>query len=317
MANITQIANITTVTNTTTFVVVNNSSTKRVSYLTIKNQLLNETGKISLLKDVDASGITNGQVLKYSTSTNTWTPAFIVTGTNLLADLNDVSVGDRADGEVLTWSATIGQWAAAPSSSGALNDLSDILITGTPFDGQVLKYNTLQGKWINDTDNTGGTTYTLNTATGSVLGGVKIGTGISITPSGTISASASAYSRTEHVVMTSPLYNNDTANVTFTGYKSYALLKIYTNPAAWVRLYATSAARSSDSARAQTTDPTPGSGVIAEVITSGEQTVLMTPGVIGFNDDGTPSTTIYAAITKFGAGQQAVTVILTLVQLEA
>jgi len=164
---------------------------------------------------------------------------------------------------------------------------------------------------------TGGT-YTLTTATASVLGGVKIGSGVSITGDGTISASAGGgYSRTTHVAMTGSLYPGTTGTTYFTGFKSYALLKISTSIDAWVRLYTTSAARTSDSSRAQTTDPTPGSGVIAEVITSGAQTVLMTPGVIGFNDDTTTTSTIYAAVTNLSAGQQAVTVTLTLLQLEA
>lgn len=284
MANITQLPNITTVTNTTTFVVVNNSSTKRISYLTIKDQLSNEIGKISALTDVNISGLSNNQVLKYNTSTHTWTPATIVTGTNTLLGLNDVDVSNRADGEVLTYSTSQGKWVAAVSSSGALNDLTDVVISGTPFDGQVLKYNTSLSAWVNGTDNTNG-------------GGV--------------------YSRTTATNATSSIYYNATANISFTGFKSYALLKVQTSAAARVRLYTTSAARSSDSARAQNTNPTPGSGLIAEVITSATQTVLMTPGVFGFNDDATPSTTIYAAVTNLTAGQQAITVTLTLLQLEA
>jgi len=286
MANITQLPTITTVTNTTTFVVINNSSTKRVSYLTIKNQLSNEIGKISSLTDVNVSSLSDNQILKYSTSTQTWNPTIIVTGTNTLLGLNDVDLSGKANGDVLTYSSSQSKWLATPSSSGALTSLSDVAISGTPFDGQVLKYSTSQGAWINDTDNTG-------------------------------SGSGGAYSRTTVSGVTSSISNGTTATISITGFKSYALLKIQTSAAAWVRLYTTSAARSSDSARAQTTDPTPGSGVIAEVITSGAQTQLMTPGVFGFNDDGTPATTIYAAVTNLSGSSAAITVTLTVLQLEA
>lgn len=131
------------------------------------------------------------------------------------------------------------------------------------------------------------------------------------------SGSSSAYSRTTAAGVTSSIANNATGNISITGFKSYSLLKIQTSAAAWVRLYTTSAARSSDSARAQTTDPTPGSGVIAEIITSGSQMQTMTPAVVGFNDDGTPGTTIYAAVTNLSGGSTAITVTLTLLQLEA
>jgi hypothetical protein len=84
-----------------------------------------------------------------------------------------------------------------------------------------------------------------------------------------------------------------------------------------VRLYTTSAARTSDSSRSQGTDPTPGTGVIAEIITTGPQTQLITPGVIGFNNDTLPTTTIYAAVTNLSGSSAAITVTLTLLQLEA
>jgi hypothetical protein len=284
MANITQLTTITTVTNTTTFVVINNSSTRRVSFLTIKNQLLNETGKLSALTDVNVTGVTNGNILVYNTSTAKWIVGTTPSGT--LTGLTDVNVGGVTDGQILAYDADSDQWIASSNvAATSLADLTDVTILETPLDGQVLKYNSENDKWLPGTDNAGS------------------GIGLS--------------SRTTAVGVTSSIYPNATENISFTGFKSYVLLKISTNVGAWVRLYTTSAARSSDSARAQTTDPTPGSGVIAEVITSGNQTVLMTPGVFGFNNDGTPSTTIYAAVTNLTLGQQAITVTLTLVQLEA
>ena len=129
--------------------------------------------------------------------------------------------------------------------------------------------------------------------------------------------SGSSLSRNTANQTATGLDNNATANISITGYKSYSLLKIATSVASWVRLYTTSAARSADSSRSQSTDPLAGAGVIAEVITSGNETQLITPAVFGFNDNGTPSTTIYAAVTNLSGATSDVTVTLTLLQLEA
>ena len=58
-----------------------------------------------------------------------------------------------------------------------------------------------------------------------------------------------------------------TQDITIAGCETYALLKIATSHAAWVRLYTDTTSRSNDASRAYTTDPTPGSGVLAEVYT--------------------------------------------------
>jgi hypothetical protein len=62
--------------------------------------------------------------------------------------------------------------------------------------------------------------------------------------------------------------------------------------------------------------PPAGSGVIAEVITSGGQTILMSPAVIGFNNETSPTTTIPCRVTNNSGSTAAVTVTLTLLKLE-
>ena len=90
-------------------------------------------------------------------------------------------------------------------------------------------------------------------------------------------------------------------------------------------LYTDTSSRTSDAAgtgsgRAEGTDPTPGSGVLAEVstTTSGASTFKMTPGVIGWNDDGTPAAQIYARVynKRATSGSNAITVTLTSVIME-
>jgi hypothetical protein len=63
-------------------------------------------------------------------------------------------------------------------------------------------------------------------------------------------------------------------------------------------------------------DPTPGTGVITEVVTGGATTQTITPAAIGFNDDGTPTTTIYLAVTNLSGSNADITVTLKLIKLE-
>ena len=105
------------------------------------------------------------------------------------------------------------------------------------------------------------------------------------------------------------------SNVTFTTPKAYALMSIQTNVAAWVTLYSDTVSRTNDASRSETTDPTPGSGVLAEVITTGSATQLITPGTICFNSS--PTNATYAKIVNKSGATTNVTVTLTFVQLEA
>ena len=66
----------------------------------------------------------------------------------------------------------------------------------------------------------------------------------------------------------------------------------------------------------QSTDPLAGTGVIIEFITTGANTQLVTPGVFGFNNDTTPNTTIYAAITNQSGVSNTVNVTISLLQSE-
>jgi len=93
-------------------------------------------------------------------------------------------------------------------------------------------------------------------------------------------------------------------------------MKVQTSAAAWVTLYTDTGSRSSDSSRLETTDPAPGSGVIAEVITSAASTQIITPGVMGWNDDGTPSTNVYAKVVNKSGASANITVTITYVALE-
>lgn len=115
---------------------------------------------------------------------------------------------------------------------------------------------------------------------------------------------------------TASLANGATANLQIAGYKGYVLYKIQTSRAAWVRVYTDVASRSADVARAEGADPTPGSGVIAEIITTGAQTILISPGAIGFNNESSPTSSIELAVTNKSGSAGTVAVTLTAVKLE-
>tara|TARA_B100001250_G_scaffold73153_1_gene59704 strand:+ start:425 stop:2449 length:2025 start_codon:yes stop_codon:yes gene_type:complete len=137
----------------------------------------------------------------------------------------------------------------------------------------------------------------------------------------TVSAGGSLGSRGDTSATTGSIAQNASADITIpTGGKSFSLLKVTINAPAWVVLYVSSSTRSSDSGRTEGTDPAPGSGVLTEVstTTSGSSTFLMSPAVLGWNNDGTPASQIYAKVKnkRSNSGSNTITVTLTTVALE-
>jgi cytoskeletal protein CcmA (bactofilin family) len=134
--------------------------------------------------------------------------------------------------------------------------------------------------------------------TGISTGGVSLGT------------------RSNASINTGTIANAVTSNTAVVGYAGYALYKITTNVASWVRIYSSEAARTADSGRSQFNDPQPGAGVIAEAITLGANVVLVTPGAIGFVDSNPVSNNIPIAVTNLSGSPADVNVTLTLLQIE-
>ena len=123
--------------------------------------------------------------------------------------------------------------------------------------------------------------------------------------------------RTTANTATASIADGASANIEITAAKTYALQKIQTSAAAWVTLYSDTGSRTNDASRNESTDPLPGSGVIAEVITTGAAIQKITPGTIGWNDDGVPSSNVYLKVVNKSGSSQAITVTLHYVQLEA
>ena len=170
-----------------------------------------------------------------------------------------------------------------PTIPTNLDSLTDVAITSATT-GQVLKYNGTT--WVNDVDLSGG-------------GG-----------------GGSLPSRTVTTAVTSTIANGASENITVTGFKGYIIYKLQTSAAAWVRAYTSIAERTADESRTITTDPTPGSGVVAEIITTGAQTVNMAPATIGFSNENTPDVNIPIRVTNRSGFPAAITVTMTLIQIE-
>ena len=172
-----------------------------------------------------------------------------------------------------------GSVGAAGGSVAVINDLDDVVISSATV-GQVLGYNGSQ--WANTTGGTGG-----------------------------------GYTRTTVSETTTVIATDVSDSISIVGFKAYMLMNIEASCEAWVRIYSDSASRTADASRSVLTDPLPGSGVIAEVVTTtGNLTQLITPGVYGFNNESPVTTDIFLSVTNLNASTQGVTVTLTLIQME-
>ena len=145
----------------------------------------------------------------------------------------------------------------------------------------------------------------------------------SVNSSGVVTASSfsgsnTLKSRTTVIGVTTSIANNGIGNTDITGFKSYALMKVGLSTAGWLRIYTDSTSRVNDVSRSVGIDPAPGSGVIAEVVTTGISTTqIITPFVMGGNLNNPADTTLYAAITNLSGVTTSISVQLTILQLEA
>lgn len=220
---------------------------------------------------------TDGSVLTWSATENAWVNLPPVTS---VAALEDVSLTGLADGEILVYNSTSEVWENGPVAT-TLEALSDVTVT-TPATGEVLVYDETSSSWQNQTLSFSG------------LG-----------------------SRTTVTGSTGSIADQGSANIQVTGFRSYMLMSIQVSAASYVTVYTSSAARTADSTRPSYVDPLPGSGVIAEVIFASAGTQVITPSLLGFNDDPTPSETIYLKVVNSSGGAASIDVTLKLLQLEA
>jgi len=262
---------------------------------------------ISELTDVTFNSVTldasngGGKVLAWDQSLQAFAPVNQTGGGGgggiALTDLSVNSLSASGNG-TLTYNNSNGQFSYTPPDlSGYLTTVSAPNLNGISIDALSDVDTTTTAPSANDVLTWDGSKWEPAAPTGG--GG---GSGLT--------------SRTTGQATATSLANSGSADLTITTAKTYALLKIQTSHAAWVTLYTSTTARTNDSSRIETADPQPGSGVIAEVITSDGAIQPITPGTIGWNDEGTPITNAYVKVVNKSGSTADVTVTLHFVQLE-
>lgn len=253
---------------------------------------------------------TTNYVLTSNGTTANWVAPYLYTlptavaGTRLTGNLGGVI----PDGTTIT--ITNGVISAA-GSTYVLPTASDTQLGGVKVDNST----------ITITNGVIRSNATFPTASTSILGGVRVdGSSIVIDQLGVISSvnsSGALSSRATVSTTTASLTSTASATATVITAKSYALISIQVSAGAWVTVYSSASAQSSDSSRSITTDPTPGSGVIAESISTTATTTYFSPAVMGYNADNSISASTYLKIYNNSGSTNAITVTLTYLRLEA
>ena len=238
-----------------------------------------------------------------------------------------VSTGGSVSGGALSYNSSTGVLTFNPAAAGGSSygdtDVDTHLNRSTATSGQVLSWNGSDYAWVAQSGGGGGSSGVVLQENGGTIDGGSdtttlnfTGDGVSITGTGATKNVNISGLQSRNTALTATGSGEFNSNIT--GYKAYMLMKIQTSGAAWVRIYTSSTARTADvnSGRTQTSDPTPDAGVIAEVITNGAETVVMSPGVLGFNESAS-STDIPVRVSSLASGAPSVTVTLTALQLEA
>jgi len=277
-----------------------------------------------------ASGIT------WAWDGTTWN-AQGVTGTYTLPTASSTVLGGVKVGSNLTIS---GDGTLAAQTGASVNCFSTIQVSGQNNITADSNSDTLTfaaGTNVTLATNASSDTITINAAGGALTiqeEGVSLATdattlnfvGSGVTASGTGATKtititggggSGLQARTTANAATGSIADGASANIQIVAAKTYALQKIQTSAAAWVTLYVSDAARTADASRNETTDPLPGAGVIAEVITSDGAIQNITPGTLGWNDEATPTTDAYLKVVNKSGSTQAITVTLHFVALEA
>ena len=291
-------------------------------------------------------GIKIGNNLNISASTGVL-DAVMNLNNESISELTDVTFNNvtldanNGGGKVLAWDQSLQAFAPVNQTGGGGGGggiaLTDLSVSTNAAGTAALTYNNSNGQFSYTPPDLSGylTSYTvtasdLNGISIDALGDVDTTTTAPTTndvltwdgskwepaaPTGG-GGGAGLTSRTTAGATAPGLGDGSSANLTITAAKTYALLKIQTSHAAWVSIYTSSTARTNDANRLEVTDPQPGSGVIAEVITSDGAIQPITPGTIGWNDDSTPSTNVYVKVVNKSGSTQNLTVTLHFVQLE-
>ena len=289
---------------------------------------------------IESVGILNGGGLSVSGSPLTGTGNITITNTGVTSITTGAGVDvNQANGAVFITNTGVTQLNTGNGVS--VNQTSGVVtITNTG----VTQLNTGNGVQVDQTSgvvtvtNTGvtgiatGNGISINQSTGLVtvtntgVTGLIAGPNITLDPvggTGNVTITAGSTSRVTISTATISLAANAQADINFTnGAATYNLLQVGSDYPARVRMYSSDTARTADASRPVGTDPLPGSGVIAEVVTytglpnliPGALTQNMTPAVVGFTEDG--ANTIPVRVTNNDTVTRVITVYLKMLKLE-
>lgn len=211
--------------------------------------------------------------------------------------------------------AVIGDVTGNASSATQLQTARNI--GGVSFNGTSAI--NLPGVNIAGNQNTSGTAANLSGTPNITVGTVASS---DITSTGVVTATSFdgsnvLKSRTIVTGSTPSIANNGIGNTDISGFKSYGLIQVGLSTAGWLRIYTDNTARANDVNRSVGEDPTPGDGVIADIVTTGLSTTKnITPFTLGGNLDNPVSDKIYVAVTNQSGTTQAISVNLTILKLE-
>jgi hypothetical protein len=291
-------------------------------------KLLTTNGSTSSWITVTSQTTTTGSAGSFLT-TNGTTASWIAIGASLLATQTSNT------GSYLTTNGTTSSWvrigaSLLPSHTGntgsflitngstsswtklTLSSLTNVVLS-SPTTGQVLGYNGTN--WVN--------TITASAPIG--VTSISAGTGTAVSAStgsitiwSTVSAGAGGLlSRATFSTSTVTLDPLQSTRTTIeNAYKGYALLSIQVSTGSWVTVYSNASSQTSDFSRTITTDPSPGSGVIAESISTVSTTTYFTPAILGYNNETIPTTSIPIKVYNNSSNTNVITVTATLIKLE-
>lgn len=246
-----------------------------------------EVDRLSELEDVNLTNPQSGEFISYNGTNwiNVPAPSGGGSGNTTSFTTADVdthlNTSSAQSNQVLQWSGSDYQWAALSSGGNyGDGDVDTHLNTSSAANDQVLSWTGTDYAWVNNSGGGGG-----------------------------------AATRATQVRTASSLANNAQANIDFNALgESYALLKVQTNNAAWIRIYTDDAARTADQNRAQGDDPADGDGVVAEMISSGSTIFKIAPGVIGWTDG---QTTVPVRVKNLSGSTTSIDVTITALVLES
>ena len=86
------------------------------------------TPTMSKISDVYITGITNGQILKYNSSTNRWENSTGGGGASALSDLTDTNITSPTNNQILKYNSSTSKWENA--NGGSSGGVSDVTLDG-------------------------------------------------------------------------------------------------------------------------------------------------------------------------------------------